>query len=72
MLFCTLGHDVRKTTQNSGVCVPTVDGDTYYDKLTRIIEVEYYDKTRYVVFKCDWADIKKDKGYKDDEYKFLY
>jgi len=30
--------------------------------------VEYYDRTRYVLFKCDWAGIKKYKGYKEDEY----
>jgi hypothetical protein len=41
-LFRTVAQDEGKTTQNSGVCVPTVDGDTYYGKLTRIIEVEYY------------------------------
>jgi len=27
--------------QNSGVCVPTIDGETYYGKLTDIVEVEY-------------------------------
>jgi hypothetical protein len=69
-LFRTLAHDEGKKTQNSGVCVPTVDGDTYYGKLTRIIEVEYYDTTRYVLFKCDWADIRRDRGYKEDQYGF--
>jgi len=52
------------------MCVPIVDGDTYYGKLTRIIEVEYYDEPCYVLFKCDWEHIKKDGGYKDDEYRF--
>ncbi|GLT53048.1 hypothetical protein SLA2020_263450 [Shorea laevis] len=70
MLFRTLSRDEGKTTQNSGVCVPTIDGNTYYGKLTRIIEIEYYDTTRYVLFKCDWADIKINKGYKEDEYGF--
>jgi hypothetical protein len=67
-LFRILSHDEGKTTQNSGVCVPTVDGETYYGKLTRVFEVEYYDMTRYVLFKCDWADIIRDRGYKVDEY----
>jgi len=62
----------EKTTQNSGVCVPTVDDDTYYGKLTRIIEVEYYDTTRYMLFKCDWADIRKDRGWSEDEYACIY
>jgi hypothetical protein len=52
-LFHTLAHDEGKKTQNSGVCISTIDGDTYYGKLTRIIEVEYYDTTKYVLFKCD-------------------
>lgn len=51
------------------MCVPTVDGETYYMKLTRVFKVEYYDDmTRYVLFKCDWADIRRDRGYKMDEY----
>jgi hypothetical protein len=52
-LFRTQAHDAGKRTQNSSVCVPTVDGEMYYGKLTEIIEVEYYDRTKYVLFKCD-------------------
>ena len=47
--------------------MPTIDGETYYGKLTQIIEVEYYDRTKYVIFKCDWADNTRDKGYRVDE-----
>jgi hypothetical protein len=50
------------------VYVLTVDGETYYGKLTRIFKVKYYEMTRYVIFKCDCADITKDMGYKVDEY----
>ena len=42
-LFCTLAFDVGKRSQNSGVCVPTVGGITYFGKLIEVIEVEYYD-----------------------------
>ena len=66
--FCTFSHDPGKMMQNSGVCVPTVDGETYYGKLTKIIQVEYYDMTKYVMFKCDWADNTRDRGYKVDKY----
>jgi hypothetical protein len=38
-LFRTLAHDVGRRTQNSEVCVPTVEGETYYEKLTDIVEV---------------------------------
>jgi hypothetical protein len=50
------------------VCVPTVDGEMYYGKLTDIIEVECYDRTKYILFKCDWADTTRDIGYKVNEY----
>jgi hypothetical protein len=67
-LFRTMTQDEGKTAKNSGVCVPIIDGNTYYGKLTRIIEIEYYDTTRYVLFKCDWADIRKDRAWSEDEY----
>jgi hypothetical protein len=65
-LFRTIAIDIGKMTQNSGMCVSTVDGETYYWKLTQIIEVEYYDKTKYVLLKCDWADNTRDRRYKVD------
>jgi hypothetical protein len=70
VLYCTLDVDEEKKSQNSGLCVTTEDGPTYYGRLTQIIEVTYYDLTRYVLFKCDWADIQPNKGYKKDEYGF--
>lgn len=48
--------------------MPTDNGLTYYERLTNIIEVDYYDKTKYVMFKCDWADTMRDRGYMVDEY----
>jgi hypothetical protein len=50
------------------VCVPTVDGETHYGKLTQIIEVEYYDRMKYILFKCDCANNTRDKGYKVDKH----
>jgi hypothetical protein len=66
--FCTIAHNVGKMSQTSGVCVPTVDGKTYYGKLTQIIEVEYYNQTKYVLFKCDWVDNTRDRGWKLDKH----
>jgi hypothetical protein len=63
-LFHTIAYDVARRSQNSSVCVPTVDGEMYYRKLTQIIEVEYYNWTKYVLFKCDWADNTRGRGYK--------
>jgi hypothetical protein len=70
VLYHTLDVDEEKTSQNSGVCLTIEDGPTYYVKLARIIKVTYYDLTRYVLFKCDWANIQPNKGYKKDEYGF--
>jgi hypothetical protein len=68
-LFRTQTRDAGKRTQNSDacVCVPTVDGKMYNGKLTKIIEVEYYERTKYVLFKCDWTDTRRDIGYKVNE-----
>jgi hypothetical protein len=52
-LFRTIAYNVGRRSQNNDVCVPTVDGETYYGKLTQIIEVEYCDRTKYILFKCD-------------------
>jgi hypothetical protein len=38
-LFCTIGYDVGKRFQNSDVCVPTINGETYYRKLTQVIGI---------------------------------
>jgi hypothetical protein len=70
VLYRTLDVDEEKKSQNSGVWVTTEDGPTYYGKLTWIIEVTYYDLTRYVLFKFNWADIQPNKGYKKNEYEF--
>jgi hypothetical protein len=50
------------------MCMPTVDGKTSYEKLTQIIEVEYYNRTKYVLFKCYWTDNTRDRGWKLDKH----
>jgi hypothetical protein len=39
--------------RTAAYCVPTVEGETYYGQLTDVVEVEYYDRTTYVLFKCN-------------------
>jgi hypothetical protein len=62
MLFRNIAHNMEMRSQNNGVCVPIVDEEMYYSKLTQIIEVEYYDRKKYVLFKCDWADSIRGQG----------
>ncbi|XP_062164972.1 uncharacterized protein LOC133871559 [Alnus glutinosa] len=71
MMFRIRDSENGKSTQNSGVCVSTEDDTPYYGQLTHIIEVQYYDGSRYVLFKCDWANIALGRGYKNDEYGFI-
>jgi hypothetical protein len=71
-LFRTLAHDVGRRTQNNDICVPTFDGETYHRKLTDIVKVEYYDRTMYILFKCDWVDPARDRGFKIDDYGLVF
>ncbi|XP_021745300.1 uncharacterized protein LOC110711232 isoform X2 [Chenopodium quinoa] len=82
--FCTEDYERNKKTQNSGVMVvaktqsyastrdtrPTVGEVTYYGVLDDIIELNYYNKFKIVLFKCDWADINHASGIKIDKLKF--
>ena len=68
--FRTKDFETTRKTQNSGVCVDTEGGATYYGELIDIIELNYSDKYRYVLFKCQWADVISGRGYKKDDFGF--
>jgi len=36
-----------------------------------MFELQYYDGSRYVMFKCYWTNITPNRGYKKDEYGFV-
>lgn len=69
--FRVKSSEETKKTQNSGVCVPVEGGNMYYGVLQDIVELNYFDKMRYVLFKCDWADVNTSRGHKIDEYGFV-
>ena len=50
--FWTKDSKKNKKTQNSGVSVMTDGGVAYYGIVTDIIELNYLDKIRHVLFKC--------------------
>jgi hypothetical protein len=52
--------------------VPTIECETYYGQITDIVEVEYYDRTTYVLFKCNWVDPTIDRGFRIDEYVLVF
>ena len=64
MKFHIKDSEATWKTQNSGVCVVTKCGATYYGILIDIIELNYSDKYRYVLFKCQWVDIISGRGCK--------
>ena len=68
--FRTKNSKTTRKTQNSGVCVVTKGGATYYGVLIDIIELNYSDKYRYVLFKCQWTDVISGRECKKDEFGF--
>ena len=50
--FRTKDSEATRKTQNSGVCIVTEGDATYYGVLIDIIKLNYFDKYRYVLFKC--------------------
>ena len=68
--FHTKDSEASRKTQNSGVCVVIEGGATYYGVLIDIIELNYFDKYRYVLFKFHWVDVISGRGCKKDEFGF--
>nr|GMD45703.1 uncharacterized protein LOC109169448 [Ipomoea batatas] len=60
--FHTKDRDSRHKTQNCGISVQGNHGDElidFYGVLNDVIELEYINRYRIVLFKCDWFDIGK-------------
>ena len=68
--FRSVSDEANKKTQNSGVSVATDGGSTYYGILTDIIELNYSDNIKHVLFKCKWVHDEHRRGYKTDEFGF--
>ena len=68
--FCTKDFEATRKTQNSGVYVVTEGDAIYYGVLIGIIELNYSDKYRYVLFKCQWFDVISGRGCKKDKFGF--
>lgn len=69
--FHTLASEEQRLTQNSKVVnISEVEGVNYYRRIKDIIELNYYDIFKVVLFKCDWFDIHHNIGARQDEYGY--
>ncbi|VVB03953.1 unnamed protein product [Arabis nemorensis] len=80
--FRTIEREQDLSTQNNAVFVssetisyassrdlnPRVGDVSYYGKLTEILELNYYDSFRVVLFKCKWFNTRDARGYKKDDF----
>ncbi|XP_018484525.1 uncharacterized protein LOC108855255 isoform X1 [Raphanus sativus] len=80
--FRTVEREAELKTQNSGVyvaaetmsyasardCNPRTGTVAYYGNLIEVIELNYYEVFKVVLFKCKWADTRTERGYKIDVY----
>ncbi|XP_019256426.1 PREDICTED: uncharacterized protein LOC109234832 [Nicotiana attenuata] len=82
--FRTKQSEEFKVTQNSSVMVvsktesyastsdnaPKSANITYYGRLNDIVELNYYEEFKVVLFKCDWVVVTKGRGVKEDDLGF--
>ena len=68
--FRSVNDEANRKTQNSGVSVATDGGNTYYGILSDIIELNYSDNIKHVLFKCKWVHDQHRRGYRTDEFGF--
>ncbi|XP_060182233.1 uncharacterized protein LOC132611890 [Lycium barbarum] len=84
--FRTKQSEESKETQNSGVMVvsktesyastsdnaPKSANITYYGRVNDIVELNYYEEFKVVLFKCDWVDVTKDSGDQERHEPFIF
>ncbi|XP_050280569.1 uncharacterized protein LOC126721563 [Quercus robur] len=68
--FRSVNDEANRKTQNSAVSVATDGGNTYYGILSDIIELNYSDNIKHVLFKCKWVHDQHRRGYRTDEFGF--
>ena len=73
--FHTKERESKRKTKNSGVVVTSKtsnskDNIIYYGVIKEMIELNYFEHFRIVLFKCDWFDTKQGRGVKKDALGF--
>ncbi|PON91048.1 LOW QUALITY PROTEIN: hypothetical protein TorRG33x02_130790 [Trema orientale] len=59
--FLAHSRDVRRKTQNSGVCVSGIEDNTFYGVLEEVLELSYIKGCSVILFRCKWFDTKPKK-----------
>jgi len=72
--FHTKDRELQRNTQNSGVVVEVIGGNgilqNYYGQIYEIYELDYYGRSKVVVFKCKWVNIRSIRGLNVDKFGF--
>ncbi|GJS20891.1 transposon-like protein [Tanacetum coccineum] len=61
--FHTKHHSLGWKTSNTDICLVGEVGD-YYGQMTDVIELEYTSYSKVILFRCDWFDPIKNRGWK--------
>nr|GEY43959.1 hypothetical protein [Tanacetum cinerariifolium] len=61
--FHTMHHNFGQKTSNTDLCIVGEEGD-YYGQLNDVIELEYMNCSKVVLFKFEWFDPVKHRGWK--------
>ncbi|XP_073109649.1 uncharacterized protein [Elaeis guineensis] len=67
--FHTKEREKFRKTQNSGIMVKA-NRKIYYNLLTDIFELNYFEKFKVILFRCNWMDINSPRGLKQDTNGF--
>ncbi|CAN0826542.1 hypothetical protein LINGRAHAP2_LOCUS713 [Linum grandiflorum] len=73
--FHTKERKESRTTQNSRVVVisetsTSQDDVEYFGRINDIIELNYFESFRVVLFRCDWVDVERGNGVKKDKFGY--
>ncbi|QHO20324.1 uncharacterized protein DS421_11g336990 [Arachis hypogaea] len=62
---------ITNSVSNGKNPIIVVSDNTYYGKVVDMIELDYFDKLRVVLFKCIWVDTTLNKGIKIDQFGII-
>ncbi|KAK4713683.1 hypothetical protein R3W88_019590 [Solanum pinnatisectum] len=61
---------MTKSYASTSDSAPKSANITYYGRLNDIVELNYYEKFKVILFKCDWVDVTQGRGVMKDDLGF--